>query len=49
MDVVPDFIPFLGLVDDATVLSVCLYILDRDIQRYRTAKLSAANPGEPQQ
>lgn len=49
MDVVPDFIPFVGLVDDATVLSVCLYMLDRDIQRYRTAKRSASNPEQPQQ
>jgi uncharacterized membrane protein YkvA (DUF1232 family) len=49
MDVVPDFIPFVGLVDDATVLSVCLYMLDRDIQRYRTAKRSVASPEDPQQ
>lgn len=34
MDLIPDFIPFLGLVDDVMVVSVCLYMLENDIARY---------------
>lgn len=42
MDLVPDFIPFVGLLDDATVLSVCIYLIDRDLARYREWKSSFA-------
>ena len=38
MDLVPDFIPFVGLLDDATVLSVCLFMIDRDLAKYREWK-----------
>lgn len=38
MDIVPDFIPFVGLLDDATILSVCIFMLDRDLTRYREWK-----------
>ncbi len=38
MDLVPDFIPFVGLLDDATVLSVCLFMIDRDLAKYRNWK-----------
>lgn len=45
MDAVPDFLPFLGLIDDATVLSVCLYLLDRDLSRYRSWKSEGVPEG----
>ena len=40
MDLVPDFIPVIGLIDDATIVSVCLFMLDRDIKKYKVWKKS---------
>lgn len=34
MDIVPDFIPGIGLLDDASVVSVCLFMLQRDLAKY---------------
>jgi uncharacterized membrane protein YkvA (DUF1232 family) len=34
IDLVPDFIPFLGLVDDALVVGLCLSAIDSDLQSY---------------
>ena len=45
MDLVPDFIPFVGLLDDATVLSVCLFMIDRDLARYREWKNAPSAEG----
>jgi len=45
MDMVPDFIPFVGLLDDATVLSVCIFMIDRDLNRYREWKKSLTGDG----
>lgn len=42
MDIVPDFIPFIGLLDDAAVVSACLFMLERDLVAYREWK----NEGE---
>ncbi len=38
MDIVPDFIPFIGLLDDAAVVSACLFMLERDLVAYRAWK-----------
>ncbi len=38
MDIVPDFIPFIGLLDDAAVVSACLFMLERDLAAYRAWK-----------
>lgn len=38
MDIVPDFIPFIGLLDDAAVVSACLFMLERDLARYNEWK-----------
>jgi len=34
-DVVPDFIPVAGYVDDALVLSFCLFLIEEDIENYK--------------
>jgi uncharacterized membrane protein YkvA (DUF1232 family) len=37
-DLVPDVLPFLGAVDDATVIGACLMLIERDLKKYRTWK-----------
>ncbi len=35
IDVIPDFIPFAGLIDDALVLTICLEFVGSDLEKYR--------------
>jgi uncharacterized membrane protein YkvA (DUF1232 family) len=38
IDLVPDFIPVLGLMDDAAVLGMCLAGIERDLEKYKIWK-----------
>ncbi len=38
VDIVPDFIPFFGLLDDAAVVSACLFLIEKDLNRYKNWK-----------
>ena len=40
MDLVPDFIPGLGYVDDLAVLSICIGWIESDLHRYLDWKIS---------
>ena len=37
-DIVPDFLPFVGAVDDATIIGACLMLVERDLKKYRNWK-----------
>jgi len=43
-DLVPDVLPVIGQLDDASVLTACLMLIERDLKQYRKWK-----EGQPQQ
>ena len=40
IDIIPDFIPFICHIDDALVLTFCLKLIEKDLQKYQTWKQS---------
>ena len=38
LDLVPDVLPFLGAIDDATVIGALLMLVERDLKKYRSWK-----------
>ena len=46
IDLIPDFIPVIGLVDDAAVLGLCLTLVEKDIQTYQNWKESKEQPAK---
>jgi uncharacterized membrane protein YkvA (DUF1232 family) len=44
-DIVPDVIPFVGAIDDASVIAACLFLIERDLFQYRDWKIGQAGSG----
>lgn len=41
-DIVPDVLPFVGAIDDASVIAACLMLIERDLFKYRDWKINQA-------
>jgi uncharacterized membrane protein YkvA (DUF1232 family) len=39
LDLIPDFIPFFGQIDDAAVVAACLLMVRQDLHRYKKWKI----------
>lgn len=48
-DLVPDFIPVIGLLDDASVLAVCLKMVNDDLDKYLQWRSSTTGMPETEQ
>jgi len=46
IDLIPDFIPVIGLLDDAVVLGLCLALAEKDIQKYQLWNESKEQPAK---
>lgn len=44
-DLIPDMLPFVGAVDDASVIGACLMLIERDLHKYRDWKIRQAGGG----
>ena len=43
VDLIPDFIPVVGLVDDAAVVALCLYMIEQELHDYSEWKAQNAS------
>ena len=39
LDILPDVLPFIGVLDDASVITACLMLIERDLSNYRNWKV----------
>ena len=40
IDLIPDYIIGIGQIDDATVVGLCLYLMEKDLHKYKEWKMN---------
>lgn len=49
VDLLPDWIPVIGQIDDLVVITVCLMLIEQELQEYKRWKLEQARSDPPEQ
>jgi uncharacterized membrane protein YkvA (DUF1232 family) len=47
LDLIPDYLLGIGQIDDALVLALCLFFLEKDLQDYKQWKIAQMSQGNP--
>ena len=42
-DLIPDFLPVIGQIDDAAVVTICLLMVEHELHSYQTWKIGSGN------
>jgi uncharacterized membrane protein YkvA (DUF1232 family) len=43
IDILSDFVPLIGQIDDAVILVICMFFLEKDLYKYREWKMALSS------